>query len=106
MRIRSTLEPLTIRLATPDDTAELRRLAQLDSGRVPAGPTLVAEVDGVLAAALPLEGGGPVADPFLPTAEAVRVLEMRAAQIEGARRRGARFSVNRPASPATSGSSG
>jgi hypothetical protein len=105
MRLRSTLEPLTVRLATSEDARDLRRLAQLDSGPAPTGPTLVAEVDGVLAAALPLDGGRPVADPFLPTAEVLRMLKIRAAQLDGDRNPGARFRL-RGASPAISGSSG
>jgi len=37
---------LTIRLAREDDRASLATLAQLDSGRAPAHPVLLAEADG------------------------------------------------------------
>ena len=39
-------------------------LAELDSAVAPTGPALVAEIDGRLRAALPLDGGEPIADPF------------------------------------------
>jgi hypothetical protein len=79
--------PVTVRFATPDDASELRRLAQLDSGRVPAGEALVAEVDGQLLAALPLGGVRALADPFRPTAGLVRLLELRESQLRGRGRR-------------------
>jgi hypothetical protein len=78
---------LTVRLATPGDTRDLECLAQLDSGSAPTGPTLLAEVDGELVAALPLDGGRAIADPFRRTAELVGLLELRKAQL---RRRGGR----------------
>jgi hypothetical protein len=78
---------VTMRLASPEDARALDRLAQLDSGALPAGPALVAEVDGELVAALPLGSGRPLADPFRPTAELVGLLELRAAQLNGDGRR-------------------
>jgi hypothetical protein len=75
---------VTVRLASSRDARGLDRLAQLDSARSPIGPTLVAEVDGELVAALPVRGGKPVANPFRPTTELVRLLEMRAAQLADA----------------------
>ena len=57
----------------------------------PAGRVLVAEVDGELLAAISLDDGAVVADPFEPTAALVELLRARARQLEGARapRRGA-----------------
>ena len=75
---------LTLRLATEDDAGRLRRLAQLDSARVPSGPVLIAEVEGRLQAALPLEAGPPIADPFRRSADLVALLRMRAAQMSEA----------------------
>lgn len=72
---------LTIRRARAVDGAAIRRVAELDSRRVPAGPLIVAEVDGEVVAATPLAGGCVVADPFRPTAGIVRLLELRAAQL-------------------------
>jgi hypothetical protein len=72
---------LTIRMAWPADGAALSRLAQLDSAPAPKPvPTLVAEVGGELRAALPLDGGRAIADPFRPTADLVSILMERARQ--------------------------
>jgi hypothetical protein len=61
--------PTTVRLAAGDDLADLQRLAELDSRRLPRGPLLVAERDGRIEAALSLSTGELVADPFRRTAE-------------------------------------
>jgi hypothetical protein len=84
-------DTLTIRMASPADAAALDRLAQLDSApRLAPVPTLVAEVGGELRAALPLDGGRAIADPFRPTAELVAILGERARQIAPPSRRFAR----------------
>jgi hypothetical protein len=76
---------LVIHLARERDLAAVRRLAQLDSAiRPPAGTVLLASVDGRPVAARSLEHGTVVADPFVPTADAVRLLELRAAQLAAA----------------------
>jgi hypothetical protein len=75
---------ITVRRAVPADRSELERLAALDSARPPTGPTLVAEVDSRMLAALPLGSGRPIADPFEPTAAVVALLELRAAQMAAA----------------------
>ena len=71
---------ILIRRACADDEAGLLRLAALDSARPPAGPLLVAELDGVLSAALSLDDGSAIADPFQATAPALDLLRMRAGQ--------------------------
>lgn len=76
---------VTIRPAAARDLPALARLAELDSCPVPAGLTLLAEVDGRLRAALPLGEGGPVADPFFPSASLVRLLGVRARQLRAHR---------------------
>ena len=79
---RDAAETLTIRLAVPADGPALGRLAQLDSAPAPQPvPMLVAEVGGELCAALPLDGGRAIADPFRPTAELVAILGERARQL-------------------------
>jgi hypothetical protein len=79
---RHAPEPLTIRMALPGDGAALGRLAQLDSAPAPGpGAMLVAEVGGELHAALPLDGGRVIADPFRPTADLVGILTERARQL-------------------------
>ncbi len=72
---------VTIRRARPGDEALIERLAQLDGKRVPAGPLLIAEVDGEAVAALDVAARDTVADPFAPTAHLVTLLELRARQV-------------------------
>jgi hypothetical protein len=67
-----------LRPARPDDAPALDRLAALDSARPLTGPTLVAEQDGALVAALSLGTGRAVADPFVPTADLVALLRYAA----------------------------
>src|SRR4051812_36648809 len=68
----------TIRRATADDALALRDLAELDSRDAPSGAILVAEVDGAIAAALSLDDGRVVANPFRSTDHLVAQLRMRA----------------------------
>jgi hypothetical protein len=75
---------VTIRIAGAADGVALRRLAELDSRALPAGELLVAEVNGQLRAALPVDGGQPVADPFVPTATVTSLLALRATQLRRA----------------------
>jgi hypothetical protein len=72
---------LTVRRAGDEDAAALLQLAALDSADPLSGAALVAEVSGRLVAALPLDGGRAVADPFVPTADIVALLELRASQL-------------------------
>jgi hypothetical protein len=69
---------LTLRHATVADDAALTRLAALDSSRVPTGELLVAELDDALVAALSIDTGAVIADPFEPTAAIVDALRLRA----------------------------
>jgi hypothetical protein len=72
---------VTIRLARPADAVALERLAELDSGRLPSGEVVLAEVDGELRAAVGVAGGAPIADPFQPTAALASLLAVRAQQL-------------------------
>ena len=77
----------TIRLATADDDAELRRIAAIDSQRPLAnGPVLLGELDGTPQAALSLADGRVIANPFVATAQLRVHLRLRAAAY-GAHRR-------------------
>ena len=103
----STPADVVIRAATPADAAALVRLGSLDSNRA-AGElladaaadhaVLVAEVDGSIEAALALDGGLSVADPFRPSALDLQLLSIRARQLGGdvPRRRGHRLGVLHP----------
>ena|SRR5437588_11520548 len=75
---------VTLRYASAADSGSLRSLAELDSAEAPSGLALVAEVDGRLRAALPLDGTGPIADPFHRGTELIELLRMRAAQLGNA----------------------
>ena len=72
---------LTVRPATERDTGTLTRLAQLDEDAPLHGDVLVAELDGNAIAALSLEDGRAVADPFVASAGAVSLLRLRAGQL-------------------------
>jgi hypothetical protein len=77
----------TVSIYQLDPDATIERLAALDSSPCPLGRVLVAAVAGEPRAALPLDGGPAVADPFHRTAELVSLLETRAAQLKGQSRR-------------------
>lgn len=68
--------PCTIRYATADDVPALRRLLQRDSRRVFCGPALVAEVRGVLGAAVSLADGQVIVDPAQPARVLTQLLRM------------------------------
>jgi hypothetical protein len=76
-----TQPEITIRPATPADQAELRRLAQLDSSQLPEGDLLVAAVGGEIRAAVCVQSGNAIADPFHRSAELVRMLSLRVDQL-------------------------
>jgi hypothetical protein len=76
-------QDIVIRLARPQDDLAVAALAVIDGAERPLGRTLVAEVDGSIVAALPLDGAGPFSDPFRHTADLVALLEARAKQLAG-----------------------
>jgi len=78
MQVNSEVE---LRVSRASDDEALSDLALLSGQRLPFGRLVVAAVDGRIVAAVPLGGGWPLADPFVKTAEAVRLLELRAAQL-------------------------
>ena len=80
-----TNSSLVLRPATSADAADLERLAALDSARPLAGEVMLAHVDGEVRAAVSLESGRSVADPFYPSLELLPLL--RAAVGERPRRR-------------------
>jgi hypothetical protein len=63
-----TRSECTLRYAHAGDREAIVRLAQLDSQREPSAPLLVAESEGRIIAALPLEAGDAIANPFVRTA--------------------------------------
>jgi hypothetical protein len=69
---------VSLRPARPADTAALGRLAGRDSAAIPRGRLLVADAGGELVAALSLDTGAAIADPFAPTAHLVAALRAHA----------------------------
>ena len=84
--IPSGTSSLTLRMAVPADAEALDGLAQLDSRRAPRGAVIVAEVGGELWAAVSIDDGHAVADPFHPTGELMALLVERSRQLRRARR--------------------
>jgi hypothetical protein len=60
---------ISVRHARPDDAEALGVLAKLDSSHAPRGAVLVAEADGELWAAVSIDDGHVIADPFKPSGE-------------------------------------
>src|SRR5437762_2218563 len=73
---------VSLRLCSVNDDAAFERLAALEGRPVPTGRFVLAEVDGEIVAALPLNGGAPLADPFRQTTHLLPLLRLRAAQLE------------------------
>jgi hypothetical protein len=78
-------EPITIRHSTGTDRVAVEELADLDGRPAPVGETLLAEVNGKPWAAVGVDDGAAVADPFLPTADVLWLLQIRAEQERAAR---------------------
>lgn len=74
-------DEIVIRIATPADASLLQWLAELDSARPLTGATLIAESHEGLVAALSLDTGSEIANPFAPTSEPLELLRLRARQL-------------------------
>jgi hypothetical protein len=72
---------LTIRRATSSDEFAVRRLAVLDSASPPTGEVLLAEMGNELWAALSVDTGTAIADPFRPSGDLVDLLRFRAGRL-------------------------
>jgi hypothetical protein len=75
---------LTIRRADAADAGALLRLAALDSSFPPTGEMLLAEVGNELWAAVEIDTGTAIADPFRPSGDLVDLLRLRASLAKGA----------------------
>lgn len=60
---------------------ELERLAALSERQLHGGDWIVADVDGVAVAAVAVDDGTTVYDPFRPTSQAVSLLQLRRKQV-------------------------
>jgi hypothetical protein len=72
---------VTFRYAVPADAQALTELAQLDSSRAPRGDVIVADAGDELWAAVSLDDGHAVANPFRPSGELTWRLMERAREI-------------------------
>ena len=72
------MTPVLVRPARDVDTADLAKLAKLDSAAPLTGDVLLAVSGGEVGAAMSLDSGAVVADPFVPTAHLVELLRTAA----------------------------
>jgi hypothetical protein len=84
----SHLSDVVVRNATSTDDAGLRRLCELEGRGFNGTAVLVAEVEGEIRAALPLDGSQPLGDPFLPTDALIELLKLRAGHLSPGAGRG------------------
>jgi hypothetical protein len=79
-RMDAAITLRTLGEAGPDLQA-VRELAERDSRRIPEGRLIAAEVSGRLLAAIAIDSGELIADPFSATVELRSLLELRRAQV-------------------------
>jgi hypothetical protein len=83
LHVAGTEHAVTLRLAAAiQDGDVIARLAALDESSIPAGPVLLAFLDGEALAALSLTDGHVIADPFHRTAYLVDLLHAHGRQLE------------------------
>jgi hypothetical protein len=81
LMIETRNSTVALRRARDDEADVVRRIADLDDAPTLQGDVLLALVDGEPVAALGLQDGRIVADPFEPTADAVALLRLRASHL-------------------------
>ena len=84
---RESASTIELRLARVDEDNAVRRLAQLDDAAELEGPAMLAVVDGEAVAAMSLSDLRIVANPFVRTQHAVKLLRLRAAHLSDRRER-------------------
>jgi hypothetical protein len=87
------MTPILVRPARDVDADGLRILAALDSARPLTGDVLIAVSGGDVAAAMSLDTGAVIADPFQPTAHLIELLRTAARQEPAGRPRAPRFTL-------------
>jgi hypothetical protein len=87
------MTPVLVRPARPVDADALTVLASLDSAAPLTGDVLLAISGGEVAAAMSLDTGAVVADPFVPTAHLVELLRTAARPADSPRLRPQRFAL-------------
>jgi hypothetical protein len=91
----ATDAPVELRLAGPTEASSVRRLAELDSAPELTGDVVIALVDGDAVAGLSLLDQRVVANPFVPTCDAVALLRLRAKHLGAPTRRRTRGFLHR-----------
>jgi hypothetical protein len=87
------MTPILVRPARAVDSDALRILAALDSARPLTGDVLIAVSGGDIAAAMSLDTGAVIADPFQSTAHLVELLRTAAEPEPRRRTRAQRFAL-------------
>ena len=87
------MTPVVVRPARSVDSDALRVLAALDSARPLTGDVLIAVSGGDVAAAISLDTGAVIANPFEPTAHLVDLLRTAARPAPARERRTPRFAL-------------
>jgi hypothetical protein len=87
------MTPILVRPARTVDADALRRLAALDSARPLTGDVLIAASGGEVSAAMSLDTGAVIANPFQPTAHLVELLRTAARPAPARRERTPRFAL-------------
>jgi hypothetical protein len=82
-RVASGPQVVALRLAQADDAGVLRLLAELDEEPELTGDALLALIDGEAVAAISLDDGRVVANPFVATSDATSLLKLRGHQLSG-----------------------
>ena len=85
-----------LRLARADEDRAVRRLAQLDDAPELEGPAMLAVVNGEAIAAMSMSDLRVVANPFVRTEHAVKLLRLRAAHLSNHRERRRPLRLLRP----------
>ena len=75
---------IVIRRPGPCDATAVGELAQLTDRPSPPAPLLLVESDGRLVAAMSTATGEAISDPFVPAADVIALLRLRAAQLDAA----------------------
>ncbi len=89
-------QTIALRVAGIDETALVQHIAALDDAPVLEGQVLLAIADGEAVAALSLQDGRVVANPFICTADAVALLRLREQHLRGTRSRRGWRAILRP----------
>jgi hypothetical protein len=87
---------VVLRPADVGDAPATRRVAALDDAPPLDGPALLALIDDEVVAALSLRDGRVIANPFVPTSQAVALLRLRAEHLSGWKQRSRRRISLRP----------